>query len=272
MGGLFLAFCLAVGSEPGKGWPLFAMDTGNGSPELLAELGYSGQSGTLNGNAKAVLEHRKRLQAHGLRMEAVYCGAELTREGLKVDPALSATMAGLAKSETVIWLYITSKSFMPSDRKGDSMAVEGLKKLALEAAGHQLKVALYPHSDFWVEKASDAIRVAGLVNEPNLGLTLNVCHALNKGEGDQLVELASKAGDRLYLVTVNGAKKGGKAWNELIMPLDQGDLDLGPLLGQLRRQGYKGVIGFQAYGIAGDRKQVHQGTMDAWKRMSGKVH
>ena len=71
MGGLFLAFCLAVGSEPGKGWTLFAMDTGNGSPELLAELGYSGQSGTLNGNAKAVLEHRKRLQAHGLRMEAV---------------------------------------------------------------------------------------------------------------------------------------------------------------------------------------------------------
>ena len=161
---------------------------------------------------------------------------------------------------------------MPSDLEGDRMAVEGLKKLALEAAGHQLKVALYPHSDFWVEKASDAIRVAGLVNEPNLGLTLNVCHALNKGEGDQLVELASKAGDRLYLVTVNGAKKGGKAWNELIMPLDQGDLDLGPLLGQLRRQGYKGVIGFQAYGIAGDRKQVHQGTMDAWKRMSGKVH
>jgi sugar phosphate isomerase/epimerase len=96
--------------------------------------------------------------------------------------------------------------------------------------------------------------------------------ALNKGEGDQLVELASKAGDRLYVVTVNGAKKGGKVWNELIMPLDQGDLDLGPLLGQLRRQGYKGVIGFQAYGIAGDRKKVHQGTMDAWKRMGGKVH
>jgi sugar phosphate isomerase/epimerase len=175
-------------------------------------------------------------------------------------------MTGLANSETVIWLYVTSKNFKPSEVAGDLAVIGDLKNLARKAATHNLKVALYPHSDFWVEKVADAIRLVRKVDEPNFGLTLNVCHALNKGEGDKLENLAAQAADKLFVVTVNGAKRGGKGWSELIMPLDQGDLDLGPLLGQLARQGFKGVIGFQGYGIPGDRRAIHQGTMVAWKR------
>lgn len=269
--GMLMGLMLVVAGEPPRGWPLFAMDTARGSPELLAELGYSGQSGTLNGDARAVLEHRKRLLAQGLRMNAVYCGAELTAGGLKADPALAETMAGLADSGTVIWIHINSKAFKPSDPAGDTLAVEGLKKLAREAGRNRLKVALYPHSDFWVEKTADAIRVSRLVDEPNLGLSLNVCHALNKGEGDQLPRLAERAGDKLFVVTVSGAKKGGKGWGELILPLDAGDMDLAPLLGQLALQGYKGEIGFQGYGIAGDRRKIHQGTMETWKRLNASL-
>ena len=268
MAGLLVSLMLTVAGEPLTGWPLFAMDTVGGSPELLAELGYSGQSGTLNGNARAVLEQRKKLLARGLRMNAVYCGAELTAEGLKTDGALGETMAGLADSGTILWLYITSKVFQPSDPKGDVVALDGLKKLAAEAGRNRLRVALYPHSDFWLEKAADAIRVVKLVDEPNFGLSLNVCHALNKGEGEQLPQLAEKSGNRLFVVTVSGAKKGGKGWGQLILPLDEGDLDLAPLLGQLARQGYKGEIGFQGYGIAGDRRKIHQVTMEAWRRLN----
>ena len=51
--GMLMGLMLAVAGEHPRVWPLFAMDTARGSPELLAELGYSGQSGTLNGDARA---------------------------------------------------------------------------------------------------------------------------------------------------------------------------------------------------------------------------
>lgn len=42
--GILMGLMLAVAGEPPRGWPLFAMDTARGSPELLAELDIRGKA------------------------------------------------------------------------------------------------------------------------------------------------------------------------------------------------------------------------------------
>ena len=57
-------------------------------------------------------------------------------------------------------------------------------------------------------------------------------------------------------------------WDRLIQPVGRGTYDLVPLLGQLKKQGYSGPIGFQGYGIKGDRKEILRETMGGWRKVS----
>ena len=68
----------------------------------------------------------------------------------------------------------------------------------------QVRIALYPHAGFWVERVEDAVRLAARVDRKNLGVTFNLCHWL-KVDGRNLDTSLAQARPYLFLVTINGA-------------------------------------------------------------------
>lgn len=253
-------------------FPFFAMDTGTRDAErdtpekqaaMLEELGYDGKDVSGVANVEPML---RALDAHGLRLFGVY-------EGISIDPgefdvsAWEPAMKLLDGRGTVLWTPLLSKKYGVSSPDGDADAVKALQTLADAAAPYGLRIAIYPHTGFWVERVEDALRVAQKAQRPNIGVTFNLCHWL-KVDGKDLRQRLEAAGPHLFMVTINGADPG-ESWNELIQTLDRGSFDTGQILDVLQDIGYQGPIGLQGYGIGGDVRDNLTHSMRAWRRLCG---
>ena len=256
--------------------PFFAMDTGlrDGvartpaeQARLLRELGYAG----VGWSPAQVPEMLAALDAEGLKMFNVYAGVEISLTN-HVAPAHIVQLIGQLKGrDTALWLTLTSKTFTkPSDEAGDSDAVALLRDIADKAQQAGLKVSLYPHTWFWMERVQDAVRLAKKVDRPNLGVTFNLCHCLKVGDESRIKELLEQAKPYLSFVTVNGADHEGD-WNRLIQPLGQGSFDVASLLRTLKAMGYCGPFGLQHYGIKGDAREKLGQSMAGWRALRGQA-
>ena len=168
----------------------------------------------------------------------------------------------------MLWLFVLSKKHKPSAQAGDDRAVEILREVADMAAEADVRVALYPHTGFWVERVEDAVRVAKKVNRKNVGVTFNLCHWLMVDDEKNMKSLIESAMPHLFVVTINGADSGGKDWKTLIQTLDRGTFNMRGFLKTLSDSGYTGPIGFQGYGIGGDAYENLKRTMNAWRELN----
>jgi len=134
-----------------------------------------------------------------------------------------------------------------------------------------VRVALYPHYGFWVERVEDAVRVAKKVNRKNVGVTFNLCHWLRVDEEENMQSVIKLAMPYLFVVTINGADSDGKDWKELIQTLDRGSFDISRFLRTLNDCGYTGPIGLQGYGIGGDAYDNLKRSMNAWRQLSKRI-
>ena len=273
----FAAFALiGVAILAGRLWavenPFFAMDTGLGDGKhntpaaraaTLAELGYAGSD--LGGTGR-IPETLKAYDARKLKLFAIYVGANIDSD--KVAPALARAIKQLKGRQTVLWMPLSSGKHKCSDPAGDAKAVALLRKIADLASESGLRIAMYPHTGSWVERVEDAARVARKTGRKNVGATFNLCHWLQVDGKDLEASLAA-AGDRLFVVTINGADKGAKGWGRLIQTLDKGTFDVGSVLAILRKMKFTGPIGLQAYGIRGDSKANLRRSMAAWRKLTG---
>ena len=169
---------------------------------------------------------------------------------------------------TILWLFVRSKKLKPSMVEGDPRAVKVIQEIADMAAEAGLRVALYPHTNFWLEKVEDAIRVATQVDRKNVGVTFNLCHWLRTEDEKEMRSLITSAMPYLFVVSINGADSGGKDWKQLIQTLDRGTFNIRRFLRTLNRAGYTGPIGFQGYGIGGDAYDNLSRSMDAWRKLN----
>lgn len=264
----------AEGAGQGGGPPFFVLSNGvedakHATPEAqaatLKELGYDGigPSGT-----KGIPEMLRALDAQGLKMYALYVGANLDPDQPKYEPGLPEAIQQLKGRETFIWLYICSARHKPSSEDGDPRAVEIVREIATLAEQSGLRVALYPHTWFYVQRVEDAVRLAKKVDRKNVGVTFNLCHWLKLDEPKNMRPLLELARPYLFVVTINGADAGGKDWGQLIQPLDRGTFDVAGFLKTLHAMHYAGPIGLQCYGIKGDKYENLQRSMEAWKKLS----
>ena len=259
--------------------PFFAMDTAiRGTPEqvaaTLSELGYAG----LGGSGYQIAPMRRALEAKGLKLFNVYLTIGLDQAQSALTPEMRQLMEELKGHDSALWLSISQvtregvKSAVSSP-DGDAVAVEKLKELADFAAPRGVKLALYPHAGAWIERCSDAVRVAEKTGHPAVGATFNLCHFL-KVEGDSdPMPVIQAALPRLFFVTINGADSGDTrqfGWDRLIQTLDKGSYDTAGFLRKLRAAGYSGPVGFQGFAIPGEPTENLVRTMDAWKKFRPK--
>jgi len=260
--------------EPAGPNPFFAFDnaikddkhkTAKEQIEMVKELGYDGIGGRLDKELKGLL---KELDRNGLRLYSVYFGANIDADQEKYSPDLKEAIEMLKGRNTILWLFIQSKKLKPSMVEGDPRAVEIVQEIADMAADNGLRVALYPHTNFWLEKVEDAIRIARKAERKNVGVTFNLCHWLRTDDEKNMRSVITSAMPHLFVVSINGADSGGKDWKQLIQTLDRGTFNIRRFLRTLYRAGYTGPIGFQGYGIGGDAYDNLRRTMDAWLKLN----
>ncbi len=255
----------------------FAMDTATKDAkhksakeqvQMVKELGYAGIGCTAG---KGLAEMAEELDKNGLRLFTVYLGVNIDPDQQKYGPELREAITVLKGRNAILWLFVLSKKHKPSSPEGDARAVEVIREIADMAAEAGVRVALYPHHRFWVERVEDAVRVTKKVNRKNVGVTFNLCHWLMVNDEKNMKPLIKSAMPYLFVVSINGADSGGKDWKRLIQTLDRGSFDIYGFLKTLENCGYTGPIGLQGYGIGGDAYENLKRSMNAWRQLSERL-
>lgn len=267
----YLCACVALAAADRPAF--FAMDTAARlepaeCAQTLAELGYAG----LGGRPATAKVHAEVLKARGL---VFFNGYHVTNFGhgqTELPADLTKAVDDLAGTGAVLWLGINKVAYpvgvKAGPEYGDTIVVPQLRQLVAYARTKGVKISLYPHAGFWAAQFETCVRVAGKVDDPNLGVTFNLCHWL-KVEGSERdpLPLIKEALPRLNFITINGADTGDTqklGWDKLIQPLGRGTYDVGSLVAKVRAAGYRGPFGFQGYGIKMDSKELLKETMVGW--------
>ena len=267
-----LASCigLSTAAEPSSPWPFFAFDNGVGRnswpPDVQAKtvkaFGYDG----IHYNYTNPGDFARKLAAcrkEGVPIHAVYVHSFVDNADQPYDPGIKEVIRMLKGEPTMIWL--TLRNGKPGTL--DARAAAITREVSTLAAESGLSVSIYPHAGFYVATAEDAVRVAKLVDLPNLGVTVNLCHELFAGNAERLEEVVKIAAPHLNLISINGASpvpgKGSKAWDTL--PLGEGTFDTTGFLRMVRDTGYSGPVGHQFYNVPGDDREKLERASLAWK-------
>lgn len=247
---------------------LFVLDNGVGSGAwtpaqqavTLKELGFDG----ISYNYTTAADLAVRVQAfkeHGLKIYALYLPIFLGSTD-RYNPAIDDAARILRGTDTVLW--VTSQAFKDKANH-DAELVPLIRQIADVAQANGLRVALYGHVNLYIETAEDTLRIARQVARPSVGATLNLCHEFFSKKGDQLDATITHTAGQLMLVSVNGVdtEKG-----DFILRLDRGNFDVAAFLKNLRSAGYRGPVGLQCYGVAGDVKENLRANIAAWRKIA----
>ena len=234
---------------------------------MIKDIGFAG-IGPIYSTPAGLREMLEALDRQQLKLFAEYVGLDLDVVS-PVSPKIQDAISQLKGRGAVLWLFVTSKKIQPSDALGDKLAVPVLRQVAELAEADGVRVALYPHAGFWVQRVEDAVRLSRQVERKNFGVTFNLCHWLMV-DGKALEDRLEEAKPYLFVVTINGADADGKDWGHLIQPLDTGSFEVGRVLAKLKQMGYSGPIGLQHYGIGGDARKNLQRSMAGWRRLQGR--
>lgn len=251
-----LALAGSVLAEPSD-YKFYAFQNGLGfgTPEeeakFLKEIGYDGLSQSKM-TGEALAEQIAVFEKHGLSVLSAY----LDGSEKPVDPGL---FKALAANHGIVELYV---------RKMTPTTVEAVRETAATAAKMDIKVALYPHHGFAVEKTADAMELIRKVDHPNLGMMFNLCHFLKNEDPETLEKVIKDAGAKLFSVSISGAETGGTDWSKLIMPLGSGDFAVERVLKALEAINYTGPVTLQCYAIKGDKKENLKASFDAWGKLN----
>jgi sugar phosphate isomerase/epimerase len=184
-------------------------------------------------------------QKYGLDVAGVYVVLDLSlgeshprNEGILT---LLETIEGCSTVELAI--QSVGNHIRPSDSAGDDFAVKWLEKALKICERRNIDILLYTHLSFWIERHEDAVH-------PNLGIVFCGFHWYAV-DGTNLSGTLEAVAPYLKQVNISGSRRNPHGFGNVatIEPLDEGELDNFALLGQLKKIGFNGMIGFQKAGV-----------------------
>ena len=285
-----LTFCLLVTSfvcgaadtasaAPGT-QPFFAFENCLKLPPaeiatMLKESGYDG----LSASGYDVAPLLKELHARGLKLYNTYLTPHFDAATNALTEPLRKLIDDLHGSGAALWIapmQVTrdGKAFAKSSPDGDETALARLREIADYAEPRGIKIALYPHAGFWMERVEDGLRLANQLNRPGVGATFNLCHWLKVEGARDPAPVLKAALPRLFFVSINGADAGdtqNQDWNQLIQTLDRGSYDVAGFVRTLRSFHYTGPVGLPCYNLKGDPQENLKRSITAWRKIAGSI-
>ena len=251
----FFAFCVDTHDSEKRSLPEQA--------EMLAELGYDGMGHLWLDNIE---DRLKTLDEKGLKLFQISLRVSIAADKPPYDPRLKEALPLLKGRGVQLGLLMGGGE--PSDPAGDARAVEIVREMADMAREHGVEIILYPHTNDWLERVEDALRVCKKVDRPNVGVMFNLCHWLKVDGKQDLKLLLESALPHLRAVSIHGADRAAEihaGTGNWIQPLGQGSYDIHAFLRLLKETGYKGSVGLQCWGIKGDAAVHLEQSMKAWR-------
>ncbi len=253
-------------TTPARKWPLvpFCIEPPAGA---LKELGYSGYGHLWLPGAE---QRAAALSRDGLRLFQVILRADLSKPQPVDEKGIAQVLPALKPHRTqLVMLMVGGK---PSDRTLDDQAATLITRLADMAKPHGVSIVLYPHTNDWLEKTSDCVRLASRINRPGeVGVMFNLCHWMKADPNRDLRAVLTEAKPWLMAVSLSGSDtpeqvRAGKGnW---IQPLGEGRYDVRQLLKILAELDYTGPIGLQCYGLKGDPRKILAESKAAWDKLT----
>lgn len=241
-------------------------DTKDEQALALKTLGFDGISSRAGDNFP---ERKKSAHAAGLAVPEIYLHLHLEREEKpKFNFDLKQLIADAGTSPLLIALTVRSETFSSDRKAGDRQLVQVLRDLSLELTGHPIKIALYPHADFYCETVDHSVTIAERVDRPNVGAIFNLCHHIKVKGSAKWAEALTQALPHLFMISLNGCDEGPAGtmdWNTAIQPLGQGSLDTYPVYKLAKDAGYTGPFGIQCYEVNQDFHKTLHTTMSVWR-------
>lgn len=259
-----LAPALARGAEFAPALYPFGNGMRFASPEagviFIKQLGYQGVGSVY---PQDLVKMKAACEKEGLKVFSIYTGGKVNADGFAAEKNALEAIAQLKGTNALIELFVQR-----GNNPNDAQAVAFVKEIANQAKAAGLKVVLYPHDNFYIERVDHALQIAKATGCDNVGVAFNLCHFLKVQPGDDLTTALTAAIPLLWSVSICGADADGKDWNTLIRPLDEGTFDQSKLLRQLQLLGYQGSIGLQCYNIKIDPQKNLTRSMAAWKKLN----
>ena len=225
---------------------------------LIKELGYQGIGSVY---PEELAKVKAACEKEGLKVFSIYTGGKVNADGFDYGKNVSEAIAMLKGTNALVELNVQRGT-----NPNDTQAVAFVKEIADQAKAAGLKVVLYPHANFHIERIDHALRIAKATGCDNVGVAFNLCHFLKCQPGDDLEATLTAAKPLLWSVSICGADADGKDWNTLIRPLDEGTYEQAKLLRHLNKLTYNGPIGLQCFNIKVDPKENLTRSMAAWKK------
>jgi len=225
----------------------------------VKELGYAGIGSVY---PKDVARLMAACEGEGIKVFSVYVGGKVNADGFEYDSEVSEAIALLKGTNALVELNVQR-----GKNPNDEQAVAFVREIAGLAKDAGLKVVLYPHANFHIERVDHAVRIAKATGLDNVGVAFNLCHFLKVQPDDDLTETLAAARPWLWSVSICGADVDGTEWSTLIRPLDEGSFDQAALLRMLREMNYRGAVGLQCFGITIDARENLSRSMAAWRRL-----
>lgn len=144
-----------------------------------------------------------------------------------------------------------------------AMAARAIEYVAREAGKIGCSVGLYNHGG-WFGEPDNQIAILERVHLPNVGIVYNFHHGHE--HLDRFPELFKKMQPYLLAVNLNGMLKDGPRLGKKILPLAQGDQELG-MLRIIGASGYRGLIGILNHREQIDAEQGLKENLDGLKKL-----
>jgi sugar phosphate isomerase/epimerase len=256
------------GSVSGLPNSIFAYEFGDISAKQQAGFASDyGFEGTVFDHAQQIPERLRAVDEAHLQLFFLWLAVDISNGQIKYEPGTEAAIQALKGRGTVVWLAIQGND-TEAGAGAEDRAIQVADRISNLASQSNLRVALYPHYDFYLARFRDVVRVAERVQRSNVGVTFNLCHELRCGFAPEFHQMLEQAVPRLYGVTLNGADRQGRDWDTLIQPLGRGDYDVTGLVRTITGAGYRGPFGIQCYGLKGDPGIYLKQSMAAWRVLS----
>lgn len=187
---------------------------------------------------------------HGLVWSGAYVMLDPSRDARHPPNArvLDLLDADACPETLEVALRASDWSLSAGDADGDAAALAWMARLARRADERGVRLALYPHAGFWLERHEHAVRLLQEAASPTWGLCFAAYHWYALGGCD--LEEPRRWADRVVSANVCGVRREGSVVR--VAPLDAGEMDVGAVVGALRAGGFGGRLGVQGYGLHGD--------------------
>ena len=246
--------------------------------KILTDLNYSGI--VVNGRGKSSLKKLdKYLELNennrgDFKVYSAYLAHRFDKYGFS-DTDHRAAIDHIAGKDIDLWVWCKDR-----DQDGsitDEKVESWIKGIVEYAESKKVKIILYSHYGTYYPTALDALAVVEKINNPYLGLSINLSHELRSDKGPILEETFKKSKDHISTIILSGSnieldRTSPSTMNtSTVMSLEKSEYDVVPFMKLTKKYGSEVPLGFINFKMTDDPKIYLKNTMARWIELCNEV-